>query len=240
MTIARCTKAAQPSRIMWGLLIAALLGCGSKYEQPGIEDVDAVQPNLGAVPDTREADIEAARARTEQAQDEIAWDMDSITARALEECTPFTCPALERGELALGMTHAQVLVATQATPAAWNVRGSSTAWIMLPASEPVHDVVGELAMIVLRDGMVVSYRYREPTGLRSVTNPVDAATAGRRRAMAGRLLRDGDDLVAAGRLYAALDKYVEADILDPDNPDISSRIARLLRRLEPADGRDQR
>ncbi len=227
-----------------GLVSAAIvlvaIGCGQKYRQPTIDDVEPVQPNLGTLPDTQQDDVAAARERTERLQAQIAGEMDSITTVALSECTAYTCARLGGREVALGMTHAQVLVATGSTPVAWRLRGSTATGIMLPAHAPVHDAVGQLVMVVWRDRMVASYTYREPTGLRSVTNAVDATTAGRHRAMAQSLLKDGDDLVAAGRLYEALDKYVAAEILDPHNPDISGRIGRMMNLLEPPDEPERR
>jgi hypothetical protein len=215
------------------LIILVAGGCGSKYKQPSIEDVDVVQPNLGTEPNTVDADIANARDRKDALDAEIAREADSVAAAAMRECTAYTCGALQRRELALGMTLAQVLAATTSTRAAWSFRGDAGAHVMLPRNQAVHDHTGQVALVAFRNGTAVSYAYRDPTGVRFVTAPADATTAGRRRTMAQRLIRDGDDLVAAGRLYEALDKYVEADILDPDDPATASRIDRLLSRLGP-------
>jgi hypothetical protein len=88
--------------------------------------------------------------------------------------------------------------------------------------------VARIALVSLQGGRVASYTYQEPQGYRTVTSPADATLAGRSAAQAEALLRQGDDLVASGRLDLALERYDQADILRPDDPQTTLRIARTL------------
>ena len=58
---------------------------------------------------------------------------DSIAAVAFTGCAPTVCAALGRGELALGMTEAQVLAATRTTELAWTVRRSGGVAVLVAA-----------------------------------------------------------------------------------------------------------
>lgn len=211
-------------RVMGFALAAALLaGCAPKrvHEQPIMVNGQR----------TRDADsLAAAAAGNAQSQANLAGRRDELTARALADCAPEICRAVTRGELALGMNTTQVLAATRTTEAAWSVRSSGPATVMVPASRAMapSDAEGEVAMVQLRDGRVAGYSYRESQGVRVVTRPEDATIQGRAAARADQLLREGDDYAARGDLKAALDRYDRADILRPDDAMTQYRIATVL------------
>ena len=141
-----------------------------------------------------------------------------------------------RGEVALGMTEAQVLAATRTTDGAWSVRDAGATSVMVPASvtSAPRDVVGELAMLQLSNGRVSSYSYREAQGVRVVASASDATTAGRADALADMLLREGDDLVARGDFNGALNRYDRAQVLRMNDPVVDYRIATVLdKQLRP-------
>ena len=83
-------------------------------------------------------------------------------------------------------------------------------------------------MVTFRDGRVVSYTYREPSGLRTVAAREDATPDARRRAIAQQLLEQGDAAVATGNADLALARYDQADVLLPNDPGTTLRIAKLL------------
>jgi tetratricopeptide (TPR) repeat protein len=88
-------------------------------------------------------------------------------------------------------------------------------------------------MVTLEGGRVRSITYREPQGLRLVASAADAGPEARNRARAEALLREGDDLAAAGDFVRALDRYDRADVIAP-GPETSLRIARALdKQLRP-------
>ena len=101
---------------------------------------------------------------------------------------------------------------------------------MVPASRSVapRDATGEVAMVQLRNGRVASYSYNEAQGVRVVTNPAEATTAGRASALADMLLREGDDYVARGEFGLALNRYDRAQVLRPADAEIDYRIATVL------------
>jgi tetratricopeptide (TPR) repeat protein len=95
-------------------------------------------------------------------------------------------------------------------------------------SSAPRDASGELAMIQLRNGRVASYSYNEAQGVRVVSNPDDATTAGRASALAEMLLREGDDYVARGEFDMALNRYDRAQVLRPGDVQLDYRIATVL------------
>ncbi|HEX2187581.1 MAG TPA: hypothetical protein VHG51_01725, partial [Longimicrobiaceae bacterium] len=120
--------------------------------------------------------------------------------------------------------------ATRTTGAAWETRGSGRAAVMSGSGDGrgPSDAVGEIAWVALRDGAVRSITYREPQGFRTVSEPADATRRGVAAARAEALLRQGDDHAAGGELALALDRYDRADVLRPDDPETTLRIARTL------------
>jgi hypothetical protein len=181
---------------------------------------------------------QAAGARIAALQLAAAETRDSITAVATAGCAPELCAALARGEVALGMTEAQVLAATRTTPAAWRVRRSGpVTTLSAPSLQAApSDAAGEIAMVQLADGRVGAIGYREPQGVRLVQRPEDATLAGRARATADALIREGDAFVAAGDRAAALDRYDRALVLRADDAMLQYRVATLLdQQLRPVE-----
>ena len=156
---------------------------------------------------------------------------DSITATAFAGCAPAVCAALGRGELALGMTEAQVLAATRTTDLAWSARRSGSVSVLAPRDLEAspRDAVATVALVQLANGGVASITYREPQGLRTVTSPGDVDGANRARAVA--LSREGDALAAAGDFTAALERYDRASVVDRADAELQYKIATSLDKL---------
>ncbi|MEX0891406.1 MAG: hypothetical protein WEB88_04490 [Gemmatimonadota bacterium] len=214
------------------LALAGLAACttGRVQEQPVLEPGDRVA--------TADAAVEAARGRATMTRIEAEGRRDALAAEALTSCAPEVCAAIARGEVMLGMSEAQVLAATGTTEGAWRVRDAGAATIMLPAARgvSVRDATGELAMLQLHNGLVSTFSYREPQGVRVVSRPQDATAVGRADAMAEQLTRQADDYVARGELGEALDRYDRASILRPDDALLDYRIASILdRQLRPVE-----
>jgi tetratricopeptide (TPR) repeat protein len=215
---------------LMALLTAAACGLKRADEEPIPRPGDRVP----RADDT----VEAVRQEMERRREELASRRDEITAEALATCTGAVCDALARGEVALEMTEAQVLAATRTTDEAWQIRRNGRSTIMAPrfTANPPRDALGEVALVQLRDGRVASYSYREAQGVRVVSRPEDATTAGRANALAEMLIREGDDLVARGDLDAALDRYDRAQVLQPENVELEYRIATVLdKQLRPVE-----
>jgi tetratricopeptide (TPR) repeat protein len=212
------------------LPLLALAACSTTrvHERPILQTGDRVG---GA-----EEAVQAAREDVARTNAESAARRDAIAANALASCEPAICAALTRGEVMLGMTETQVLAATRTTEAAWQSRDAGEATVMVPATRSLAptDAAGELGMVQLRNGRVAAYSYNEAQGVRLVASPADATTAGRARALADMLLREGDDLVARGEFVMALNRYDRAHVLLPDDPQIEYRIATTLdKQLRP-------
>lgn len=209
------------------LAVLPLAACAPKriHEDPIMKNGDRVQP--------ADQVVEAARAQTARDNADLAKARDDNAAKALANCAPTVCQAIARGEIAIGMTEAQVLAATRTTESAWSVRDAGDASVMLPAASAnaPRDVVGELALLQLSNGRVASYSYREAQGVRVVADPKEATTAGRATGLADMLVREGDDLVARGDFTAALNRYDRASVLRVDDPLIDYRIATSLDKL---------
>src|SRR5690606_3833853 len=144
--------------------------------------------------------IEAARSERGVVVTRERDAADSIAAAALASCSPQVCAAVARGELAIGMSYDEALAATRTTGAAWRMRQSGPALVMVPAQteSPPADVVAPVAIVQFRDGRVIGYGYREGTGLRLVNAPEQATPDARATSLAESLLREGDDYVARG------------------------------------------
>lgn len=211
------------------LLVSALIasGCAPKrIDQLPItimHNGDRVEPPTHATDAATTQALEAGIAGRER--------RDSIAATAYASCTPSTCAALGRGEVALGMSEAQVLAATRTTDLAWTMRRSGGVEVLAPrvADAGPRDAVAPLALVQLADGHVATITYREPQGLRTVTSPTDVADANRARAVA--LTREGDELAAAGDFTAALERYDRASVVDRADPELQYKIATSLDKL---------
>ncbi|HET7232045.1 MAG TPA: hypothetical protein VFJ16_18710 [Longimicrobium sp.] len=218
-------------RLAAAAALASLAACA-----PRMQPVRAVQPNGAIVRSTQDRDIDRARAQTQSERARLAQEQDAVASRALADCTPMLCNAIARGELAVGMTREQVMAATKSGPAAWDERGGGGISTLTPPDEgrAPHDVLGEVAFVTLENGRVKSYAYREPQGVRLVANAADATPQGTARARAEALLREGDDLALAGDFNRALNYYDRADIVSPNDPAVTLRMARALdKQLRP-------
>ena len=184
--------------------------------------------------DRVDAPVHAIDAATTQALDATIAGRerrDSISAVAFASCAPSVCAALGRGEVALGMTEAQVLAATRTTELAWTVRRSGGVAVLAPrdADAAPSDAVAPLALVQLAGGTVASVTYREPQGLRTVASAADVAGANVARATA--LTREGDAMAAAGDFTAALERYDRASVVSQADPELQYKIATALDKL---------
>jgi tetratricopeptide (TPR) repeat protein len=175
--------------------------------------------------------MDAATTQALEAQIAGRNNRDSLSAVAFANCTPAICAALGRGEVALGMTEAQLLAASRSTELAWTMRGGAGVTVLTPRDVDAgpRDAVGPLALVQLADGAVASITYREPQGLRTVSAASDANDANRVRAVA--LVREGDALAAAGDFTAALDRYDRASVVNRADAELQYKMATSLDKL---------
>jgi hypothetical protein len=177
--------------------------------------------------------VDAATTRALDAGIEGRERRDSIAAVAFGTCAPAVCAALGRGEITLGMTAAQVMASTRTTDIAWTARRSGNVAVLSPrnvdAEAGPRDAVAPVALIQLVGGMVASFTYREPQGLRTITSATDVGEANRVRAVA--LMKEGDELAAAGDFTAALERYDRASVVDQADAMLQYKMATALDKL---------
>lgn len=175
--------------------------------------------------------MDAATTQTLEARTQGSERRDSIAAIALADCAPDVCAALGRGEIALGMTEAQVLAATRTTDLAWTARRNGGVSVLAPrdADAGPRDAVGPVMLVQLAGNRVASLTYREPQGLRTVSSASDASDANRVRAAA--LTREGDALAAAGDFTSALDRYDRASVVSRADAELQYKMATSLDKL---------
>ena len=156
---------------------------------------------------------------------------DSLNAVAFASCAPTVCAALGRGQVALGMSEAQLLAATHTTALSWSARRSGSVEVLTPRAEDAvpSDAIGNVALVQLANGSIASITYRESQGLRTVTSAMDEAGANPARAVA--LTRQGDAAASAGDFNSALDYYDRASVIDRTNPEVQYKIATSLDKL---------
>ena len=156
---------------------------------------------------------------------------DSLAAVAYSNCAPSVCAALGRGEVALGMTDAQVFAATRTTELAWSARRSGGVTVLAPRDADVapRDAVAAVALVQLAGGTVASLTYREPQGLRTVSSASDVSAANLARAAA--LTREGDAMAAAGDFTAALERYDRASVVSEADATLQYKMATALDKL---------
>jgi len=203
---------------------------------PRMQPVRAIQPNGAIVPATSDDAVARARSEGSAERERAAAEADRNHTEALASCLPSTCQAIARGELALGMTRAEVLAATRTGAPAWEERGGGGVATLSAGDETrgPRDAVGQVAYVALENGRVRSYAYREPQGIRLVASPADAGAEGQARARAEALRREGDEMALAGDFDRALDRYDRADVISPNDPETTLRIARALdKQLRP-------
>lgn len=214
---------------MVGVMAAGACGPFIRPLQKTMSNGEVLQPQ-------GDETVERARVAGEMERDRLAEQRTAAVTTALATCAPDICAAVSRGELALGMNEAQVLAATRTTPHAWETRQSAGVMMMAPrpGGGAPSDAVSPIAFVSLQNGHVSSYTYREAQGFRTVSSPQDATFAGRAAAQADALLRQGDEYTAAGALDLALQAYDQADILRPNHPETTLRIATTLdKQLRP-------
>jgi tetratricopeptide (TPR) repeat protein len=214
----------------WTSTVALLMAVGAAACGPRIKPVQPIMDNGQMLPNRAEETISIARQQGEMERARLQDEQAQTTAAALATCVGAICDAVSRGEVTIGMNEAQVLAATRTSITAWNLRGDTNAGVMMPrsANGGPRDVVGEVVSVSLQDGRVRAYTYREPQGFRTVTSAMDATAAGRAAARADALLLEGDEYALAGDLARALDRYDRADILRPNHPETTLRIATTL------------
>jgi hypothetical protein len=184
--------------------------------------------------DRVDAPVRATDAATTQALDATIVGRerrDSLAAVAFAGCAPSVCAALGRGEVALGMTEAQVMAATRTTELAWTVRRSGGVAVLAPrdADAAPRDAVAPVALVQLAGGTVASLTYREPQGLRTIASASDVSNANVARATA--LTREGDAMAAAGDFTAALERYDRASVVSQADPELQYKMATALDKL---------
>lgn len=210
------------------IFLSALAACASAKR------IDEGPITIMSNGDRVDAPVRATDAATTRAlESRIAGrdQRDSIVAVAYAACAPATCEALGRGELALGMTEAEVYAATRSLGSAWTQRRSGRVLVLSPrdADALAADAVAPVALVQLSDGAVASMTYREPQGLRTVTRTSDVNDAGRVRAAA--LVREGDALALAGDFTGALERYDRASVVSAITPEVQYKIATSLDKL---------
>jgi hypothetical protein len=175
--------------------------------------------------------IDAAATQANDARSQGVERRDSIAAVALGDCSADVCAALGRGEIALGMTEAQVMAATRTSDQAWTTRRSGGTSVLTPRDVDAgpRDAVGPVVLVQLASNRVASLTYREPQGLRTVSSAADASDANRVRAAA--LTREGDALAAAGDFTSALDRYDRASVVSRADAELQYKMATSLDKL---------
>lgn len=207
------------------LALAALAACNGPRrvrERP-------IMVNGDRLPSAEQA-VAKANQQGAREQQALVRSRDSVYARAVATCRGESCAYITRGEVALGMTPAQVMAATRTSPQAWTWRASGDAGVLVPrtAGMAPRDANGELVMVQFRDDRVQSLSFREPQGIRVVASPLDTVAEERTLARANALVKEGDDFLAAGDRARALDRFDRAAVLNGDDPHLQYRIATLL------------
>jgi hypothetical protein len=205
-----------------GVLLAACNGPRRIRERPIMTNGDR----------TASQDRMIARAEAEGTGDYAALtrSRDSVYARAVATCKGSVCASVVKGEISIGMTLAQAMAATRTAPAAWTVRESGAATVMVPRVLGIspRDATGEVVMVQFDDERVNAVSYRETQGIRVVSSASDTTTDGRATAMADALIREGDQFNAAGDRAKALDRYDRALALKRADPMLEYKVATML------------
>jgi hypothetical protein len=205
-----------------GLVLAACNGPRRIHERPILQNGDrtASQDRIiaGAAADGFNDNAMLTQAR------------DSVYAKAVATCRGTICASVVKGEISLGMTPAQAMAATRTAPAAWTIRESGDATVMVPRvlGNSPKDATGEVVMVQFDDDRVNAVSYRETQGIRVVSSPFDTTTDGRATAMADALIREGDQFNAAGDRARALDRYDRALAMKRADAMLEYKVATML------------
>lgn len=227
-------KAAAPERTLpaahitlFTLLLGVLLLAAACAPYPQRVQQPVTLPNNANV---SQVDPAAAATTSQAAYAMMRYSADSVYALAIRGCVAGVCDAIGRGEIVLGMTPDQVMAASRTGPQAWVLRRFDGYGTMVPASPNAspYDRTGQVMVVQLDRGAAAVLSRRGPQGIMIVSNPQDETTQARARAQAELLVREGDDLVAANDMAAALNRYDRASVLDSDQPEIEYKAARLL------------
>ncbi len=212
---------------LFTLLIGIMLLASACAPYPQRVDQPVVIPNNANVP---QVDPSGAALGNQTAYAMMRYSADSVYALAIRGCAAGICDAIGRGEIILGMTPDQVMAASRTGPQAWVQRRFDGFGTMVPASPNAspYDRVGQVMVVQLDRGASAVVSRRGPQGIMVVSTPQDQTTQARARAQAEALVREGDDLVAANDMAGALNRYDRASVLDPDQPEIEYKAARLL------------
>jgi tetratricopeptide (TPR) repeat protein len=213
--------------VLFTLLVSVMLLASACAPYPQRVDQPVVIPNNAQVP---QMDPTAAGNAAQMDYARIRFSADSVYALAIRGCSQGVCDAIGRGEIVLGMNPDQVMAASRTGPQAWVVRRFDGFGTMVPASPNAspYDRVGQVMVVQLDRGTAAVVSRRGPQGIMVASNPQDQTTQARARQQAEALVREGDDLVAANDLAGALNRYDRASVLDPDQPEIEYKAARLL------------
>lgn len=213
--------------VLFTLLFGVMLLASACAPYPQRVDQPVVIPNNAQVP---QMDPTAAGNAAQMDYARIRFSADSVYALAIRGCAPGVCDAIGRGEIVLGMNPDQVMAASRTGPQAWVLRRFDGFGTMVPASPNAspYDRVGQVMVVQLDRGTAAVVSRRGPQGIMVASNPQDQTTQARARQQAEALVREGDDLVAANDLAGALNRYDRASVLDPDQPEIEYKAARLL------------
>jgi hypothetical protein len=205
-----------------GVLLAACNGPRRIHERPMIQNGDRTA--------SQDRIIAGAAAEGYSDNTMLTQARDSVYAKAVATCKGTICASVVKGEISLGMTLAQAMAATRTAPAAWTVRESGAATVMVPRVLGVspRDATGEVVMIQFDDERVNAVSYRETQGIRVVSSAADTTTDGRATAMADALIREGDQFNAAGDRVRALDRYDRALALKRADPMLEYKVATML------------
>ena len=212
------------SRLALGTLavLAACNGPRRIREAPILMNGDRTASQDRLIADAR-TDGQADNASLTQAR-------DSVYAKAVATCRATICASVVKGELSLGMTPAQAMAATRTAPAAWTLRESGAATVMVPRmlGYAPRDATGEVVMVQFDDERVNAVSYRETQGIRVVSAASDTTMEGRATAMADALIREGDQFNAAGDRAKALDRYDRALALKRGDAMLEYKVATML------------
>jgi len=205
-----------------GLALAACNGPRRVRARPIMENNDRTE--------SQDRIIARATSEGKSGTARLTRSRDSVYARAVGSCRGPICASIVKGEISLGMTPEQAMAATRTSPAAWTMRESRDATVMVPrylGSSP-RDATGEVVMVQFDDQRLNAVSYRETQGIRVVSSASDTTTDGRAKAMADALIREGDQFNAAGDRARALDRYDRALALKADDVMLEYKIATML------------
>jgi hypothetical protein len=212
----------QPTLALALVALAACNGPRRIRERP-------IMTNGDRVP-SPERTVERANEAGTREQQSIVRSRDSVYQQAVGSCRDELCAYVVKGEVALGMSPAEVMAATRTSPQAWTWRASGDAGVLVPRAAGIapRDANGELVMVQFRDRRVAALSFRETQGIRVVASPLDTVGEERMLAAAEALIKEGDQFLAAGDRARALDRFDRASVLKAEDPHLEYRIATLL------------